>query len=49
MLNKLQDLPMISTDLPLYRDFNLIIEQNKVVFEAVQELLLHESEKFYIV
>ena len=37
MLNKLQDLPTITTDLLLYGDVNLTFEQNKVVFEAVQE------------
>ena len=35
MLNKLQDLPMITTDLLLCGDINLTFEQNKVIFEAV--------------
>ena len=32
MLSKLQDLPMITTDLLLYGDNNLTFEQNKVIF-----------------
>ena len=39
MLSKLQDLPLIITDFLLHGDYNLIFEQNKVVFEAVQEFL----------
>ena len=45
MLNKLQDLPMITTDLLLYGNINLTFEQNKVVFEEVQEIL-KESGRF---
>ena len=45
MLNKLQDLPMTTTDFLLYRDFILTFEQNKVVLEAVQELN-QESRQF---
>ena len=45
MLNKLQDLQMITTDLLLYGDINLTYEQNKVIFEAVQEYL-KESGRF---
>ena len=32
MLNKIKDLPMITTDLLLYGDINLTFEQNKVIF-----------------
>ena len=39
MLNKLQVLLTITTDFLLYGDYNLTFEQNKVVFEAVQEFL----------
>ena len=39
MLNKLQGLPMITTDILLYGDINLTFKQNKLVFEAVQEFL----------
>ena len=45
MLNKLQVLPTITTDFLLYGDYNLTFEQNKVVFEAVQEFL-KESRRF---
>ena len=45
MLNKLQVLPTITTDFLLYGDYNLTFEQNKVVFEAVQEFL-KESGRF---
>ena len=38
MLNKLQVLQTITTDFLLYGDYNLTFEQNKVVFEAVQEV-----------
>ena len=34
---KLQDLPMITTDLLLYDDINLTFEQNKVVLKLIQE------------
>ena len=39
MLNKLHFLLTITTDFLLYGDYNLTFEQNKVVFEAVQEFL----------
>ena len=39
MLKKLQDLPMITTNLLLYDDINVTFEQNRIVFEAVQEFL----------
>ena len=45
MLNKLQVLPTITTDFLLYGDYSLTFEQNKVVFEAVQEFL-KESGRF---
>ena len=45
MLNKLQGLPMITTDLLLYGDINLTFEPNKVFFEAVREFL-KESGRF---
>ena len=45
MLRKLQVLPTITTDFLLYGDYNLTFEQNKVVFEAVQEVL-KESGRF---
>ena len=45
MLNKLQVLPTITTDFLLYGDYYLTFEQNKVVFEAVQEFL-KESGQF---
>ena len=39
VLNKLQVLPTTTTDFLLYGDYNLTFEQNKIVFEAVQEFL----------
>ena len=39
MLNKSHVLPTITTDFLLYGDYHLTFEQNKVVFEAVQEFL----------
>ena len=39
MLHKLQVLSTITTDFLLYGNYNLNFEQNKVVFEAVQEFL----------
>ena len=38
MLNKLQVLPTITTDFLLHGDYNLTFKQNKVVFEAVQDI-----------
>ena len=45
MLNKLQVLPTITNYFLLYGDYNLTFEQNKVVFEAVQDFL-KESGQF---
>ena len=45
MLNKLQVLLTITTDFLLYGGYNLTFEQNKVVYEAVQEFL-KESGQF---
>ena len=38
-VNAQQVLPTITADFLLYGDYNLTFEQNKVVFEAVQEFL----------
>ena len=48
MLNKLQDLQMISTDFHLYRDYNLTFEQNMIVFyrNYVHQLLFVILKKF---
>ena len=45
MLNMLQELSTITTDILLFGDYNLTFEQNKLVFKTVQEFL-KESGQF---
>ena len=45
MMNKLLDLPPLSTEMLLFGDINLEFEQNQIIFNAVQTFL-NDTKRF---